>query len=112
MFIKYLVYSLIQQLFAECLLEPAQREIQHGQGTQGLVKDTHSLGQLPNTAQCSRPGVNRVNGVQARERLALIGKGEMEEGFKHRLEPPLKDPCRSPGREGGDEKGPQVESIV
>lgn len=92
MFIKHLVYSLIQQLFAECLLEPAQTEIQHGQGTQGSVKDTHSLGQLPNTAQCSKPGVNRVNGMQARKRLALIWKGEMEERFKDRLEPPLKDP--------------------
>lgn len=92
MFIKYLVYSFIQQLFAEGLLVPARRETQYGQRTQGSMEDIHLLGQLQNTPQGSRRGVNRASGVQARERLALLVKGEMEEGLKHRPEAPLEGP--------------------
>lgn len=94
MFIKYLVYSFIQQLFAVGPLVPAQRETQHGQRTQGSMEDIHVLGQLQNAAQCSRPGVNRASRVQARERLALLVTGEMGEGLKHRPEAALEGPMR------------------
>lgn len=44
------------------------------------MEDTRLLRQLQNTAQRSRARVDRVDGVQARERLALVGEGEIREG--------------------------------
>lgn len=76
------------------------------------MEDTHLLRWLQNTVQHSRSGVNRINGVQARERLALIGEGEIEEGFKHRPAPPLKGPMQV-AREvrRGEERFPGQSSV-